>query len=101
MYIIGLLKFENNIIMTDDKVHGFGPSYSWWHPDDNLLKLAVLNRSARKICRKCYCRLPLNSTICNKCKNPDIRYKKNMRRLYGVYYGYGFDKDTKNRMINK
>ena len=28
--------------MTDDKVHGFGPSYSWWHPDDNLLKLAFL-----------------------------------------------------------
>ena len=67
------------------------------NPD--LEKLAVLYRRVRKICRKCFCRLPLNAKICNKCKNPDIRYKK----YFGGYsnLAYDFDKNTKNKMINK
>ena len=86
--------------MNDDNRHGFGTCFTWWRPDKDLLKLAVLNRSARKICRKCYCRLPLDSKICTKCKNPDIRYKHNLKRIY-TYHGFTFDKNTKNRMIDK
>ena len=37
--------------------------------------LAMVYRVTKKICRKCYCRLPIDSKICRKCKNPDLRYK--------------------------
>ena len=36
--------------------------------------LAMAYRVAKKICRKCYCRLPVDSKICRKCKNSDLRY---------------------------
>ena len=72
---------------------------------EELSKLAILNRTARIICRKCFCRLPLNAHVCRKCKNPDIRYKKNLsyfsNNLYGCHKSFNFDKNTKQKMTNK
>lgn len=41
-----------------------------------LTKIAIIYRSAKAICRKCYCRLDLDSKICKKCHNTDLRKKK-------------------------
>ena len=43
-------------------------------PKNEYVGLAMLYRSAKKICRKCYCRLPVGAKICKKCKNTDLRY---------------------------
>ena len=46
-------------------------------PTNEYVGLAMIYRSAKIICRKCYCRLPPGSTICKnkKCRNTDLRYK--------------------------
>ena len=44
-------------------------------PTNEYVGLAMVYRVAKKICRKCYCRLPADSKICKKCKNADLRYK--------------------------
>ena len=62
-----------------------------------LYKITIYNRIAKKICRNCYCQLPLNSNVCRKCKNSDLRTKK-------VHYQHNqviFDKSTKNKLIDK
>ena len=45
--------------------------------NDEYVGLAMIYRTAKKICRKCYCKLPPNSKICRnkKCRNKDLRYK--------------------------
>ena len=68
---------------------------------ENLTKLAVLNRTARIICRKCFSRLPLNSKVCRRCKNPDIRFKKDNYSHGRDRQVFNFDKNTKQKMTNK
>ena len=63
----------------------------------NLANLVMCNRIAKKICRKCFRRLPLNSTVCRKCKNPDLRTKK----VHNPQILTTFDKDTKKRLFDK
>ena len=62
-----------------------------------LAQIVLSNRIAKKICRKCYKRLPLNSNVCRSCKNPDLRTQKG----HILYYPYAFDKKTKNKLIEK
>ena len=63
--------------------------------------VAVINRRGKKVCRKCYCRLPLNAKVCSKCHNPDIRYKKKpVYSSQGIFKCYADDK-TKNKLINR
>ena len=52
-------------------------------PED-LTKLAIIYRSAKKICRKCFKRLPADATKCSnpKCHNTDLRFKKNSNNCY-------------------
>ena len=49
-----------------------------------LYDLAKIYRTAKKVCRKCYKRLPPDATKCSnpKCHNTDIRFKK---KLYNRY----------------
>ncbi len=64
----------------------------------DLGKLAVIYRTAKKICRKCYCRLPLNAKICKnpKCHNTDLRFKKDMNHYPEKYrITKEFYRDTK------
>ena len=68
-----------------------------WRMDPELVKIAISNRIAKKICRKCYRRLPLNSKVCRNCKNPDLR----INELYDRHPYFLFDKNTKNRLIEK
>ena len=63
----------------------------------NQLKQLYLIEWQKKICRKCYRRLPLNSNVCRACKNPDLRTKKE----HELYNHYLFDKNTKNKLIDK
>ena len=65
-----------------------------------LAELAILIRSAKRICRKCYCRLPLNANVCRKCKNSDIRDKKNIKSS-GNFQSIFCNKNTKNKILNK
>ena len=64
-----------------------------------LEQLAILIRSAKRICRNCYCRLPLNANVCRKCKNSDIRDKKNINERNFQYIFCG--ENTKNKILNK
>ena len=50
--------------------------------NDELIQNVLFYREAKKICRKCYCRLPPDSTICRnkKCHNKDLRFKKNLQK---------------------
>ena len=41
----------------------------------DLKRLVAQYRTEKKICRKCYCVLPLNAKICKKCHNNDLRLK--------------------------
>ena len=67
-----------------------------------LKKIVTIERAAKKICRKCYGRLPLNSSICRKCKNPDLRIKKTKAWKYRIKEdNYHFDKNSKNILIDK
>ena len=63
----------------------------------DLTKIATTYRLAKKICRNCYNRLPLNARVCRACKNPDLRIKKSP---WGSI-GFHFDKNTKNRLYDK
>jgi len=60
----------------------------WGHykPED-LTKLAIIYRTAKKICRKCYKKLPADTDKCTnpKCHNTDLRFKKNYK--YKDYRG--------------
>ena len=51
--------------------------------------IALYYRSAKKICRKCYARLPLDSDKCRnkKCHNTDLRVKGCLRTSV-CYQGY-------------
>ena len=53
----------------------------------DLGRLAVIYRTAKKICRKCYCRLPLDAKKCRnpKCHNTDLRFKKDMNHYPKKY----------------
>ena len=62
-----------------------------------LAKIVISNRKAKKICRKCYKRLPLNANVCRACKNSDLRTKKENK----PYAHFLFDKKTKNDLIEK
>ena len=62
-----------------------------------LVKIAISNRIAKKICRKCYKRLPLNANVCRACKNSDLRTKKENK----PQTQFLFDKKTKNDLIEK
>ena len=87
-----------------------GPAFGFKNPrrkpevkkDANLqelFKIAIFSRRGKKICRKCYCRLPLDAFVCSKCKNPDLRFKKwNWGR--DIFDFYACQK-TRNRMLNK
>ena len=48
---------------------------------EDLIKLAIVYRTAKKICRKCYKRLPANAEKCTnpKCHSIDLRFKKNCK----------------------
>ena len=61
-----------------------------------LSMVVCVNRLAKKICRKCYKRLPLNATVCRSCKNSDLRMKKESSGK-GIY----LDKNSKKRIIDK
>ena len=47
------------------------------YSNSGLKELAAKYRTEKKICRKCYCKLPLNAKICKnkKCHNTDLRLK--------------------------
>ena len=62
-----------------------------------LFKITISNRIAKKICRNCYCKIPLNSNVCRKCKNSDLRKKK----VHHQHNQVMFDKSTKNKLIDK
>ena len=47
--------------------------------------LAVVYRTAKKICRKCYCRLPPDAKICRNCHNTDLRFKKELNHYPEKY----------------
>ena len=64
-----------------------------------VFKIAIFSRRGKKICRKCYCRLPLDAIVCSKCKNPDLRYKK--WNNYRDIFNFNAWQKTRNRMINK
>ena len=85
-----------------------GPAFGFKNPrrkpevkkDANLqilFKIAIINRRGKKICRKCYCRLPLRAHVCTKCHNPDLRYKKFNKRddIFSLYA----DKTTKQKLL--
>jgi len=70
---------------------GWGP----YNPED-LTKLAVIYRTAKKICRKCNKRLPADAEKCTnpKCHNTDLRFKKNYTYTFHTrpkYYKIGRD----------
>ena len=77
--------------------------------DDNLLRafnIAIISRRGKKICRNCYCRLPISSKVCRKCHNSDLRFKE---KISPTYYDKKFsnnkaillmNKNTRNKMIN-
>ena len=77
--------------------------------DENLLnafKIAIISRRGKKICRNCYCRLNINSKICRKCHNSDLRFKN---KIYSTYVDkklsnnkaiFFINKNTRNKMIN-
>ena len=77
--------------------------------DENLLnifKIAIISRRGKKICRNCYCRLPIDSEICRKCHNSDLRFKKKVDSTYvdkkvsnnkAIFF---INKSTRNKMIN-
>ncbi len=81
--------------MTNKETYKFNCHAHYWG-SIKLVDLCVANRIAKKICRKCYARLPLDATVCRKCKNPDIRIKKGKG-----YYKYYCTSDTKNRLFDK
>ena len=60
--------------------HNFkaGRIYNYGEKTYDLGRLAVIYRTAKKICRKCYCRLPLDAKKCRnpKCHNTDLRFKR-------------------------
>ena len=62
-----------------------------------LSMVVFVNRLAKKICRKCYKRLPLNATVCRSCKNSDLRMKKEFPSCKTIY----LDKNSKKRIIDK
>ena len=58
-------------------------------PED-LTKLAIIYRSAKKICRKCFKRLPPDATKCSnpKCHNTDLRFKKNSNHCHAPHKSF-------------
>ena len=62
-----------------------------------LAMVVLVNRLAKKICRKCYKSLPLNATVCRSCKNSDLRKRKDLK--YGKKIN--LDKNSKKRIIDK
>ena len=88
--------------MSDNKTYAFAihEYYSVTsklkNEKEKLYEIVVYNRVAKKICRKCYRRLPLNSNICRACKNPDIRVKKSGKNGKTCL----FDKRTKNKLLD-
>ena len=54
-------------------------NYKSWEYRFYLYDIAKIYRTAKKICRKCYKRLPPDETKCSnpKCHNTDIRFKSN------------------------
>ena len=92
--------------MQKQEKHNFGLIYYYCsksfydhicEKEPELVQIVISNRMAKKICRKCYRRLPLNSNVCRGCKNPDLRTKKE----YNLYNLYFFDKNTKNKLVDK
>ena len=55
-------------------------------------EIAKIYRTAKKICRKCYKRLPPDATKCSnpKCHNTDIRFK---RQSYNKLQSFKIEKD--------
>ena len=92
--------------MSKEETYEIG-YYTLSHCSEDLIKLSTINRVSRKICRKCYSRLPLSATVCRVCKNPDIRIKKtkiykgdsNHRPDYTTDSYFNFDKTSKNKML--
>ena len=70
--------------------------------NEDLKELAQFHRLAKKICRKCYCRLPLNATVCvnKKCRCSDLRYKKCFYSEQKEKYWIGLNNKVKDK-INK
>ena len=60
-----------------DQNHSWS-SWGRYESSEELTKLAIIYRAARKICRKCYKRLPADAEKCTnpKCHNTDLRFKK-------------------------
>ena len=93
--------------MSKQETYKFGLIYGFFRSnffyeqickkEPELVKIVISNRMAKKICRKCYRRLPLNSNVCRACKNPDLRTKKE----HNLYNHYLFGKNTKNKLIEK
>ena len=61
----------------------------------DLYDIIIYTRFAKKICRKCYGRLSINSNICGKCKNSDLRIKKP-----GYFFSLKYNKNRKVRNKN-
>ena len=63
---------------------------------NKLTKLAIVYITAKKICRKCSKRLPLDAIKCTnpKCHNTDLRLKK-------TYNVYNYEFQIENNYYNK
>ena len=88
--------------MSKQETYKFGVRSVWWKKSD-LIKIAISYRIAKKICRKCFKRLPLDSNVCRSCKNSDLRVKKYINKSFinAKCENYIFDKNTKNRLTDK
>ena len=89
-------------------VHGIHHYYNYQEPDKNKLtpqEIAIYYRSAKKICRKCYAKLPLDAKKCRnpKCHNTDLRYKHSIENQ--GHHGYNpsilIDLNRYRRVMNK
>nr|QDY52378.1 ribosomal L40e family [Mimiviridae sp. ChoanoV1] len=49
--------------------------------EPNLKQLAQSFMCDKKICRKCYARLPKNALNCRKCSSADLRLKKKLKHI--------------------
>lgn len=46
----------------------------------NLELIAKQSRCIKKVCRKCYARLPINCINCRKCSSTDLRKKHQLKK---------------------